>query len=234
MSNFLNKFIAKIILLALLSVILLLLSKNLHSQIDINFAQIKKSIQAQFPSDRSNQRANDWQNLLQSLQQENEQKQVHAVNKFLHRNLTYQTDEVLYGKKDYWASPVELLGHGRGDCEDWAIAAYVSLRALGVSEAKLRLIYVKAKIGGVNSSITEAHMVLGYYPTPNSQPLIVDSLLPEVLPAAQRNDLVPVFSFNSAGLWAGQGNQQSKSSPTARMSPWRDVLDRMRTEGINF
>lgn len=222
--------------LAWLSVlaVCLLLSVRLHSQVNVNFLQLKKALQAQFSSAAALKRIESWQALLQQLQTKSEREQVMQINKFLHRHLNYQTDDVLYAKSDYWASPVELFGHGLGDCEDWAIAAYVSLRSLGVSEEKLRLIYVKARIGGPNSGITQAHMVLGYYPQSNAQPLIIDSLLTDVLPASQRDDLSPVFSFNSAGLWAGHGNQQAKSSPTARMSPWREVLERMRLEGIRF
>ncbi|WP_350563201.1 transglutaminase-like cysteine peptidase, partial [Psychrobacter sp. CAL346-MNA-CIBAN-0220] len=91
------------------------------------------------------------------------------VNDFFARNLRYQTDILLWKQNDYWATPLETLGRGLGDCEDYAIAKYISLRALGVSDDKLRLIYVKAKIAGTNK--TQAHMVLGYFATPNAQPL---------------------------------------------------------------
>jgi predicted transglutaminase-like cysteine proteinase len=47
--------------------------------------------------------------------------------------LPYNTDADLYGRPDYWASPLEFLVNG-GDCEDYAIAKYVSLRMLGVPD----------------------------------------------------------------------------------------------------
>ena len=77
-------------------------------------------------------------------------------------------------------------------------------------------------------------MVLGYYATPDAQPLILDSLISQVLPASERSDLTPVFSFNSAGLWAGQGAQKANASPTARLSRWRSVLARMQAEGVGL
>ena len=42
-------------------------------------------------------------------------------------------------KKDYWATPIEFMGTGAGDCEDYAIAKYFSLINLGIPEDKLRI-----------------------------------------------------------------------------------------------
>ena len=94
----------------------------------------------------------------------------------------------------------------------------------------MRLIYVRAKIGGPHSSISQAHMVLGYYPKPGDEPLILDNLVTEIYPASRRTDLTPVFSFNSEGLWVGQTN--SGNSATARLSRWRGVIERMQQEGM--
>jgi predicted transglutaminase-like cysteine proteinase len=201
------------------------------ADLNINFNRFADQMRNQFPAERI-QVADRWQELLDGLTGQTEREQVLQINAFFHRNIRYQTDQSLYGQNDYWASPLETLGHGRGDCEDWAIAKYISLRQLGISDDKLRLIYVRARIGGPNSRISEAHMVLGYYETPDAVPLIMDSLLGNVLPATQRDDLSPVFSFNAAGLWAGQGNSRANASPLARLSLWRDVIERMQQQGI--
>ncbi|MFZ3159771.1 MAG: transglutaminase, partial [Rhodoferax sp.] len=76
-----------------------------------------------------------------------------------------------------------------------------------------------------------AHMVLGYYPEPTSEPLILDNMISSVRLASMRTDLTPVFSFNSDGLWVG-GAAASSADPTARLSRWRDVLERMRQDGL--
>ena len=73
-------------------------------------------------------------------------------------------------------------------------------------------------------------MVLGYYPTPDAIPLILDSLINTIEPANKRPDLRPVFSFNSEGLWVG--NQSTQADPTARLSRWRDLLARVNAEGF--
>ncbi len=155
------------------------------------------------------------------------------VNRYFETWVTYQTDDVVWGQTDYWASPAELLGRGQGDCEDYAIAKYLFLLEMGIPPSRLRLIYVKAKIGGRRSTITQAHMVLGYYATANAEPLILDSLIGDVLPARQRTDLSPVFSFNSDGIWSG-GAKKSVGSPTARLSRWRNVLQKLSAEGIQL
>ena len=176
--------------------------------------------------------SSQWQTLLLSASSLPVNDQLSAVNTFLHQSLSYVPDSTLYGMEDYWASPAELFTTQQGDCEDWAIASYVSLRALGIPDAQLRLVYVRARIGAENSGLSQAHMVLAYYPDADAEPLILDSLIQNILPASARPDLTPVFSFNSTGLWAGSGNQKSKQSATARLSRWRDLVQRLEQQGI--
>jgi len=152
------------------------------------------------------------------------------VNQFFNRNVRYTEDNILWKKSDYWATPVEMMGMRAGDCEDYTIAKYLSLLQLGFANEQLRLIYVKAQIGGPQSKIFQAHMVLGYYPTPDAIPLILDSLVSTIESANNRPDLHPVFSFNSEGLWVG--NQSTSADPTARLSRWRDLLARVNEEGF--
>lgn len=230
-NRFYFKSLKKLCLLSFITVGLVL-PATLKSELEIDYSVMQKTMQQRFPSSVASQRLKQWQQLLLAIKSKDEKQQIIEVNDFFHNNFSYKTDQALYGQDDYWATPIEFFGHGLGDCEDWVIAQYVSLRQLGIADEKLRLIYVRASIGGPHSSLSEAHMVLGYYATPNAQPLILDSLISDVLPAAERTDLKPVFSFNAEGLWAGQGSQRAKTSPTARLSPWRDALQKMNAEGI--
>lgn len=155
---------------------------------------------------------------------------VQAVNQFFNDAIEFVEDNDGWGMPDYWASPLETLGKGLGDCEDFAIAKYFSLVAMGVPTAKLRMVYVRAQLNGPGTPGL-AHMVLAYYPAPGADPLILDNLVPDVRAASRRPDLSPVFSFNSEGLWQGVGSQSS-GDPTARLSRWRDVLSKVRAEGF--
>lgn len=177
--------------------------------------------------------ARNWQKMVESLKTMDEIQKLHSVNRFFDEFLRYRVDQKNYGMKDYWAPLGETLARGTGDCEDYAIAKYVSLRLAGVSDDKLRLIYVKAQIGGPRSPVFEAHMVLGYYATPNAEPLILDSLVSTVQKASMRTDLKPIFSFNSEGLWAGL-NVKSSSKPTSRLSRWQNVLEKIERQGISI
>lgn len=173
----------------------------------------------------------DWRRMLQDADAQPEQARLERVNTFFNRRIRFDDDALIWKTNDYWATPLETMGRKAGDCEDFAIAKYVSLRLLGVPADKLRLIYVRAQIGGPSSAISQAHMVVGYFPTPDAEPLVLDNLIGEIRPAARRPDLFPVFSFNDAGLWVA-GAQQSSADPTARLSRWRDALQRMRADGL--
>ena len=173
----------------------------------------------------------DWRRMLQDADAQPEQARLERVNTFFNRRIRFDDDALIWKTNDYWATPLETMGRKAGDCEDFAIAKYVSLRLLGVPADKLRLIYVRAQIGGPSSAISQAHMVVGYFPTPDAEPLVLDNLIGEIRPAARRPDLFPVFSFNDAGLWVA-GARQSSADPTARLSRWRDALQRMRAEGL--
>ena len=174
----------------------------------------------------------DWRSLLGDTDTD-ELERLARVNTFFNRRLRFDDDSVVWKEPDYWATPLESLARGAGDCEDFAIAKYASLLVAGVPSERLRLIYVRARIGGLQSTLSQAHMVVGYYPTPDAEPLILDNLVGEIRPAGRRPDLFPVFSFTSEGLWV-QGATTSSADPTARLSRWRSALQRMRSEGLEL
>lgn len=174
--------------------------------------------------------ANSARQLLQMLERmgpQEELQRLRNINEFFNQRIAFREDQQVWGRVDYWASPLELLDKGQGDCEDYAIAKYFSLLATGVPEAKLRLVYVRAMLDGR----PQAHMVLAYYAQPDAEPLILDNLVPDVRPASARGDLAPVFSFNSEGVWQGVAGA-SAGSAVARLSIWREALAKIRAEGF--
>lgn len=170
-----------------------------------------------------------WFSMMDSARNMTEPDILRTVNDFFNQQVLWVDDLELWGEEDYWASPLQTLGQAAGDCEDYSIAKYITLRLLGVPNERLRLIYVNAQYQGSS----QAHMVLGYYPTPNAIPQILDNINPNIVPATQRTDLRPVFSFNDRGLWVGNSST-SAADPTARVSRWGDVLQRMQQEGIQL
>lgn len=145
-----------------------------------------------------------------------------SVNDFFNE-LEFVDDMSHWGKEDYWATPEEMLISGGGDCEDFSIAKYFTLKQLLVPEERLRLVYVKSL------RLKQPHMVLSYYPTPTAEPLVLDNLVKSILPASQRTDLIPVYSFNTEGLWvAKQLDAGQRAGDSTQLSLWQEFLARMR------
>jgi len=145
------------------------------------------------------------------------------VNGFFNR-LPYLTDQDHWGVVDYWATPSEFLASAGGDCEDYAIAKYFTLKELGVPVSRLRMVYARTwKSNG-------AHMVLAYYPSPGADPLIMDSLEGGIRPASDRPDLIPVYTFNDDDLLFPQAGLPTIPISTGSFRLWREVLDKLARE----
>ncbi|RXJ54598.1 transglutaminase-like cysteine peptidase [Candidatus Marinarcus aquaticus] len=135
--------------------------------------------------------------LIKSLENQSVEKKLEKVNEFFN-NVPYSSDIKTYGVTDYWATPFEFLARDRGDCEDYVIAKYFVLKRLGIPSSKMYLTYVRVK------GYDDAHMVLTYFPTPRSEPYVLDNIRRILLPASKRTDLTPVFNFNPEVLQDGK------------------------------
>ncbi|VAW47732.1 FIGfam010717 [hydrothermal vent metagenome] len=166
-----------------------------------------------------------WQQLVNDNIGLSEATQLKNVNDFFNE-VRFIDDIIHWKQKDYWATPVEMLSTDAGDCEDYTIAKYFTLKALGVSEKKLYLTYVKA------IRLNQAHMVLTYFKTPQSIPLVLDNINKRILKATKRNDLVPVYSFNGDGLWLAKqrGKGRSVSGGTKKLKAWNNLLERLKIQ----
>jgi predicted transglutaminase-like cysteine proteinase len=198
---------------------------GLHA--DWDFSLISRRAEALYgPLGEGRQRIDAWQHLLSTEKQISEREKLEVVNQFFNRQIRYVEDIDNWHEIDYWATPVESLRKGAGDCEDYAIAKYFSLRRLGVPSEKLLVTYVKAL------RLNRAHMVLTYYSSSNAEPLVLDSLIDVIKPASQRIDLLPVYAFNGEGLWLPGAKGNKRVSDTKRLSRWQDVLRKMQAEGF--
>lgn len=168
------------------------------------------------------QRILDWSDLIQRSGELPEKDKLTAVNRFFNAKLRFVDDQRNWGQNDYWATPIEALVKGAGDCEDYSIAKYFTLRRLGIPAEKLRITYVKAL------NYNQAHMVLTFYATPTADPLVLDNLISDIRPASQRKDLLPVYAFNAEGLYTGG----KRSGDSKKLSRWQDILQKMRAEGF--
>jgi len=155
--------------------------------------------------------------LLQESKNKSEEEKLDIVNQF-YNGVKYGSDWQVYHRMDYWATPLQFLGKDKGDCEDYVIAKYFALRYLGISSKKMFFTYVRS------SRFKAAHMVLTYYKTPRSEPLILDNTNQKIFPASQRKDLTPVYNFNGEELYKISGNSSPKAVHNQKVHNMWDTL----------
>jgi len=170
-------------------------------------------------------RVKAWYTLMRKERGASEMEQLESVNSFFNR-LEFVDDIYLWGKEDYWATPQEMLMKNGGDCEDFATAKYFTLRHLEVPDEKMRLTYVESL------QFNKPHMVLSYYRFKDAEPLILDSLIDEILVSSKRPDLIPVYSFNGDGLWLARKTSSERLHGSENLSLWQDLQRRFLREAI--
>jgi len=194
----------------------LMLSMAVRAAIDLSDSILQKFEQKYGSEPTENVR--QWRDLLETSKGLGEKEKLVAVNNFFNLKIKFKDDIIHWQKEDYWATPFEFIGTGAGDCEDFSIAKYFSLLELGVSDDKLRMTYVKAL------AYNQAHMVVTYFPEPGAVPLVLDNINKAIEPATKRKDLLPVYSFNGAGLWlAKERGLGKKAGSSGRITLWKDL-----------
>jgi predicted transglutaminase-like cysteine proteinase len=133
-----------------------------------------------------------WLALLRSLEDQPRSQQVRAVNSFVN-GWPYQPDSENWGRSDYWATPLEFFRRS-GDCEDYAIAKYRSLRRLGWPADRLRLVVVQDVTRGLPHAVLAAYL--------GDAVLILDNLSDVVLSQERIAHYVPYYSINETARWA--------------------------------
>ena len=191
---------------------------NSHNSVRLSEAYLRK-LESQYGYEAA-VRLRRWQKLIKDIRNDSEAQKLKKVNDFFN-TVRYVNDIDHWKKEDYWATPVEFLITNAGDCEDYSIAKYYTLRELGIPDSKMSIAYVKAL------EYNQAHMVLTYYKRRGAQPLVLDNLDPVIKPARKRKDLLPVYSFNADYLWLAKkrgGGQLVGGSE--RLSLWQDLRQR--------
>ncbi len=139
---------------------------------------------------QSLERIFSWQEMINSTKNKKLLNKLQIVNNYFNK-LSYKSDLNNWNEKDYWATPLEFLSIGAGDCEDYAIAKYFTLKKLGIQEEKLKLVY--AKLAKTN----QAHIVLSYSHKPNNIPIILDNINKKLKLSSNRKDLKQMREIQS-------------------------------------
>lgn len=195
--------------------------KNFHLDTEL----LNKAEQKYGKSARS--RLTAWEDLIVSDNSQTDLEKLEKVNQFF--NMMEFVDDIDHWRvKDYWATPIEFIGTQGGDCEDFTIAKYFTLKAMGIKDEKLNLTYVKSITYNVH------HMVLAYYSSPGSEPLILDNIVKDIHPASKRTDLLPIYSFNGTGMWLAKQRGKGKlAGSSSRLQRWQDLVQRMSEDNLS-
>ncbi len=207
---------------ALLLTLTLALTSMAAVEMDVRMSQAQIEKLGRQYGQQAKKRLLAWQRLIDETGSDPEDIKLRKINKFFNQ-VRFISDIEHWGKKDYWATPVEFLISNGGDCEDFTIAKYYTLRQVGVPVEKLSLAYVKAL------ELNQAHMVLTYYEKPSSTPLILDNLISRIKPANRRPDLLHVYSFNADNLWLTKKGRRSTLVGTSdQLKPWVKLKSRIQ------
>jgi len=158
--------------------------------------------------------------LLKEAQGLSDKERLLRVNDFFNQ-VPYSSDEKVWGNSDYWATPLEMLGKGKADCEDYAIAKFFTLLEMGIPEEKLFLTYA------VTDNLTTRHMVLAYYEYKGAVPLILDNRAFTILPESLSKDYIPLYRFNLNDFIGFEDGVEHKSAiTTKKLHQWTDLTKR--------
>jgi len=133
----------------------------------------------------------DWQAFLDGIKNEDKAKQISDVNEYMN-NVSYINDPKNYQIPDHWATPGQFFNKN-GDCEDYAIAKFMSLRALGFTNDEMRIVVLQ------DLNLKIPHAVLAVYL--DGQPQLLDNQIKKVVPAKSVFHYKPIYSMNEESWW---------------------------------
>jgi len=139
----------------------------------------------------------EWQALVDQLKGLDLRQQIALVNDAMNRH-PYVPTMQNWHQSMYWETAFEFLRYG-GQCQDYAIAKYLLLRAAGVPASRMRMVVLR------DTAISLDHAVLAVYV--DGAPQLLDNLRRDIVPASSVADYRPYYSINENGWWYHFGGQ---------------------------
>lgn len=135
----------------------------------------------------------NWKKQVSKLKASSKKSTLVAVNEYFNDQIKYRNDSKVWGKSDYWASPLETVGKGFGDCDDYAIAKYFALKQLGFKERDMRMVILKDKQKNQIHAVLAVREAGKFY--------ILDNQLAKATPDYQISYYEPIYSINTSSWW---------------------------------
>lgn len=166
----------------------------------------------------------DYERFMNKISHKSLHVKIEAINHYIN-TITSIDDSPHDAMLDIWSTRAEFLAKGGGDCEDYAITKYYSLKDMKIDPKKMCLIVVNEKYSGFD------HMVLGLWQDKKSPPLILDNLSFKVLPLNKRVDLIPSYCINEDGYFTIDKNGNRKKA-NIQFKAYESMLKRMKQERL--
>lgn len=125
----------------------------------------------------------------------NREDKIKVVNDFINKSIVYTEDRDNYHMNDYWASPTEALTRGYGDCEDYALAKYFTLKQLGVPEDEMRIVVLNDTRKNI------LHAILVIENNDGGTNYVLDNQNKAVMMDNQIAYYIPIYSINERNWW---------------------------------
>jgi predicted transglutaminase-like cysteine proteinase len=160
------------------------------------------SVLARYNAQRATMKCKDescpeakWEAMIAEQKGKSTMAQIEAVNDFFNA-VTYIEDNANYGVEDYWATPYEFMQRG-GDCEDYAIAKYLTLKRLGIPESVMRIVILQDNnLGGIMHAVLEVRQ--------GDKRLLLDNQAKEVVDESTIYHYRPIYALNGTAWWTYQ------------------------------
>jgi predicted transglutaminase-like cysteine proteinase len=133
-----------------------------------------------------------WRKLIKEIVGEDRLEQIIVVNDYMNK-ARYVRDPPNWNVKDYWETPFEFFDK-QGDCEDYAIIKYLTLKALGFKQRDMRIVVVK------DLNLRVGHAVLVVYH--KGRPLVLDNQTDKVVDAKRIRHYRARYSINEKYWWS--------------------------------
>ncbi len=136
-------------------------------------------------------RLEEWAELLDTLRRADPERQISSINEFINAT-SFISDRDNWGMKDYWSAPGEFFANG-GDCEDYVISKYLSLRRLGFRADDLRLVVLVDRIRRLAHAVLVVEL--------DGRTLVLDNLSDRVRSWSELPHYRPLYSLNEQAVW---------------------------------
>lgn len=132
-----------------------------------------------------------WLAFIETLRDKPKDQQLSSVNNYFNRN-PYILDSINWGEADYWETPGQFLAKS-GDCEDYAIIKYMTLKRLGWPVEAMRVVVLE------DMNLKAMHAVLAV--TFEGRQQILDNQIAVITDDRRIRHYRPIFAVNEEGWW---------------------------------